>query len=589
MLRSLLRIFKFVKPYRTYTVLNFLLLASISIIALAIPNVIQHVIDDGILARNNQLITHYTLILLGLGGLSAILSFFQRYISQWVAAAVGYDVRNRLYNKIQHLPFSFHDHSQTGQLISRCIEDVRSIQEFAGNSIVEWAQLILYAVGVSYVILNQNLTLGLIALIPLLPLVYITVSFGNEVTRLFYRVDQALGSLSTTLQENVAGAQVVRAFAQEQTEMERFESFNKEYFSERMTLLTKFSHLFPSSQWLVTLSSIVILLFGGLMVLDGEITIGVLVSFNAYLILISAPTQQLTWLVNNSGEAAAGSQRVWEILDIVPEIRSKDNPVDPSSINGEVEFRNVTLTYYNETYASIDGISFLAKPKQVIALIGATGSGKSSIVNLIPRYYDVTAGEVLIDGVDVRDYELLGLRQNIGMVYQTSLLFSDSVFENIRYGKPEASLEDVINAAKAAQAHEFITAMPQGYDTVVGERGVTLSGGQRQRVAIARALLIDPKILILDDSLSAVDTKTEKLIQKALKELMKNRTTFVIAHRISSVKNADLILVLDNGKIVQKGKHSELVQEPGIYKDIFEHQLRTPESANSSVTLEGMA
>jgi len=293
MLRSLLRIFKFVKPYRTYTVLNFLLLASISIIALAIPNVIQHVIDDGILARNNQLITHYTLILLGLGGLSAILSFFQRYISQWVAAAVGYDVRNRLYNKIQHLPFSFHDHSQTGQLISRCIEDVRSIQEFAGNSIVEWAQLILYAVGVSYVILNQNLTLGLIALIPLLPLVYITVSFGNEVTRLFYRVDQALGSLSTTLQENVAGAQVVRAFAQEQTEMERFESFNKEYFSERMTLLTKFSHLFPSSQWLVTLSSIVILLFGGLMVLDGEITIGVLVSFNAYLILISAPTQQL--------------------------------------------------------------------------------------------------------------------------------------------------------------------------------------------------------------------------------------------------------------------------------------------------------
>lgn len=586
MLTSLLRIFKFVKPYRNYTVLNFILLASISIIALAIPNVIQHVIDEGILLGNRDLILQYTLILLGLGALSAILSFFQRYISQWVAAAVGYDIRNRLYNKIQNLPSSFHDHTQTGQLISRCIEDVRSIQEFAGNSIVEWAQLILYAIGVTYVILSKNLVLGLIALVPLLPLIYITVSFGNEVTKLFYRVDQALGSLSTTLQENVAGAQVVRAFAQEHTEMERFESYNKEYFTERMTLLTKFSFLFPTSQWLVTLSSIVILLFGGLMVLEGEITIGVLVSFNAYLILISAPTQQLTWLVNNSGEAAAGSQRVWEILDIVPEIRSKPDPVDPSNLTGDVEFRDVTLTYQNENYASLESISFHAKPRQVIALIGATGSGKSSIVNLIPRNYETSKGSVFIDGVDVRDYDLLALRKKIGMVYQTSLLFSDTVFENIRYGKPDATMEDVIAAAKAAQAHEFIQAMPQGYETVVGERGVTLSGGQRQRVAIARALLIDPKILILDDSLSAVDTKTEKLIQKALKELMKNRTTFVIAHRISSVKNADLILVLDEGKIVQQGKHSDLVIEPGIYKEIFEHQLQTPEPKKVTSALE---
>lgn len=575
MIKSLFRIFEFVEPYKFLSILNFLLLSSISIIALLIPTVIQHVIDNGILVGNKTEITRATINLLALGGASAALSFIQRYLSQWIATSVGYDIRNKLYNKIQHLPFSFHDHSQTGQLISRCIEDVRSIQEFAGNSIAEWAQLLIYAFGVSFIILREDLTLGLIGLAPLLPLILITVSFGREVTRLFYRVDQALGSLSTTLQENVVGAQVVRAFAQEPSEIERFENFNKDYFTERMTLLTKFSQLFPTSQWLVTLSSIVILLFGGLRVLSGEITIGMLVSFNAYLILIAAPTQQLTWLVNHSGEAAAGSERVWEILDIVPEIRSKESAVSAANLQGEVEFCDTSLVYQDETNPSIENISFHAKPKQVIALIGATGSGKSTIVNLIPRYYDPSSGAVLIDGVDVRDYDLIELRKKVGMVYQTSLLFSDSVFENIRYGKPNASLEEVVEAAKAAQAHEFIESMPQGYDTIVGERGVTLSGGQRQRVAIARALLIDPKILILDDSLSAVDTKTEKLIQRALKNLMRNRTTFVIAHRISSVKNADLILVLDDGKIVQRGTHTELVKVDGLYREIFEHQSKS--------------
>lgn len=575
MLKSLFKIFRFVGPYKIHTVLNFILLASISILALVIPTIIQRVIDEGILPSVPLVTMRYTWILVYLGLGSALLSFIQRYLSQWVAASVGYDIRNQLYNKIQHLPFAFHDHSQTGQLISRCIEDVRSIQEFAGNSIAEWAQLIIYAIGVTVVILREDLTLGLIALTPLIPLLLLTVSFGKEVTKLFYRVDQALGSLSTTLQENVVGAQVVRAFAQENSEIARFEDFNKDYFTERMTLLTKFSKMFPTSHWLVTLSSIVILYFGGLRVLSGEITIGTLVSFNAYLILLAAPTQQLTWLVNHSGEAAAGSKRVWEILDIKPSIRSPKIAVDPSQIEGDVEFKNVSLIYEKETKESLSGISFHAKPKQVIALIGATGSGKSSIVNLIPRYYDATKGQVLIDGVDVKDYELIGMRRKIGMVYQTSLLFSDSVFENIRYGRPDASMEEVIAAAKAAHAHDFIKAMPQGYDTIVGERGVTLSGGQRQRVSIARALLIDPKILILDDSLSAVDTKTEKLIQQALKRLMKDRTTFVIAHRVSSVKNADLILVLDQGSIVQRGTHEELVNVDGIYRQIFHHQIRT--------------
>jgi ATP-binding cassette subfamily B protein len=338
-------------------------------------------------------------------------------------------------------------------------------------------------------------------------------------------------------------------------------------------VIDEWSKIMPTSHWLTTVSVILILWFGGQMVLDGTLTIGAIVAFNAYILMMAEPAQQLTGLVNAGGEAAAGAQRVFEVLDTQPAIQSPVDAVKLETLRGEVEFCNVGLKYQDERTASLRGINLRVEPNRIVALIGPTGSGKTSLVNLIPRFYDVTEGSVLVDGVDVCDMDLVSLRKQIGIVLQTSLLFSDTIQANIAYGRPEASMEEIIAAAKAAQAHEFIEGFTNGYDTLVGERGVTLSGGQRQRVAIARALLMNPRILILDDSTSSVDTQTEKLIQAALDTLMEGRTTFVIAHRLSTVRRADMILVMDQGRIVEQGTHDELLARGGLYKEIHDLQL----------------
>jgi len=546
-------------------------------LSLVVPRIIQKVIDEGLLAGQSPFIIRSAFILLGLGLSSAALGLVQRYLAQWIASHIGYDLRNRLYNHIQYMPFTFHDHAQTGQLISRCIEDVRAIQDFAGSSIIEWIQLILLASGVATLMLLDNWKMALIALIPVIPLLWVAADFGNRITVLFYKVDNALGELSTRLQENVTGAQVVRAFAREPYEIDRFDKANKTYFKARITVVNNWATIMPTTSWLVTVGTILILWFGGQMVMNGTMTVGEVVAFNAYLLMLAAPAQQLTWLVNAGGEAAAGAQRVWEILDHKPEIQSPPDAIVLPALSGDVEFQEVSLKYKDEERDSLVNVSLHVAKNKIIALIGTTGSGKTSLINLIPRFYDVTSGAVLIDGQDVRAVDLVSLRKQIGIVLQTSILFSDTLRENIRYGRPDATDEDIISAAKAAQAHEFIVDLPSGYNTVVGERGITLSGGQRQRVAIARALLMNPRILILDDSLSSVDIHTERLIQEALDQLMKDRTTFVIAHRLSTVRRADMILVMDNGSIVQRGKHEELIGQGGLYKEIHDLQLLATE------------
>jgi ATP-binding cassette subfamily B protein len=333
----------------------------------------------------------------------------------------------------------------------------------------------------------------------------------------------------------------------------------------------------PTSHFLVILSTILILWFGGQLVLAGEMTIGEIVAFNSYLLMLAEPARQLTWLVNMAGEAVAGVNRTFEVLDLVPEIRTPSDPINLPQLTGRVEFKNVALAYQGEAAHALCEINLTVEPNQVIALIGPTGSGKTSLVNLIPRFYDVSQGAVLVDGFDIRQVDLVSLRKQIGIVLQTSLLFSTSILENFAFGHPDADKQEIIEAAKAAQAHEFITSFPAGYDTIVGERGVTLSGGQRQRIAIARALLMDPRILILDDSTSSVDMQTEHLIQKALWRLMEGRTTFVIAHRLSTVRRADLILVMDEGQIVERGTHLDLLEQDGLYREIYDLQLRDQE------------
>ena len=570
---ALFKLRAYLKPYLWQLLLNMLILLGMTGLSLVVPRILQGVIDQGLKAGASAFLLRSALILVGIGAGTAVLNLGQRYLTEWIGAHVGYDLRNAMYDRIQYLPFTYHDHSTTGQLINRCIEDVRAVQSFAGDSLVQIVQLGVLSVGVVAVLVARNPWLALIALLPLVPMVMMTSDFGQRITRLFYDVDNTLGDLSAQLQENVTGVQVVRAFAREPHEMARFDQINRSYFKARLKVIGEWSKVMPTTNLLITLGTILILMFGGPLVLQGKMTVGELVAFNAYLLMLSGPVQQLAWLVNSLGESEAGAQRVLEILDHEPEIQSPAGAVALGTLSGRVEFRGVSLRYQDEKNDALLDVDLSVEPNQLIALIGQTGCGKTSLVNLIPRFYDVSEGAVLVDGVDVRQAELVSLRRQIGIVLQTSLLFSDTIRENLRYGRPDATDEEIYAAAKAAQAHEFITKFEKGYETLVGERGVTVSGGQRQRIAIARALLMNPRILILDDSTSSVDTQTEKLIQEALDRLMEGRTTFVIAHRLTTVRRADLILVMENGCIVQRGRHAELLSQGGLYKEIHDLQL----------------
>ena len=572
-MKHLFKLRAYLKPYLWQLVLNMLILLSMTGLSLVVPQIIQGVIDQGLKAGATAFLVRSALILVGIGAGTAVLNLGQRYLTEWIGAHVGYDLRNAMYDRIQYLPFTYHDHSTTGQLINRCIEDVRAVQSFAGDSLVQIVQLGVLSVGVVTILVTRNLWLAVIVLLPLVPMVMMTTDFGQRISRLFYDVDNTLGDLSAQLQENVSGAQVVRAFAREPHEIDRFDQINRSYFKARVKVLGEWSKAMPTTNLLITMGTILILMIGGPLVLQGKMTVGELVAFNAYLLMLSGPIQQLAWLVNALGESEAGAQRVLEILDHEPEIQSPAGAAALGTLSGRVEFRGVSLRYQDEKIDALFGIDLSVKPNQLIALIGQTGSGKTSLVNLIPRFYDVTDGAVLVDGVDVRQAELVSLRRQIGIVLQTSLLFSDTIRENIRYGRSEATDEEIFAAAKAAQAHDFIVKFTEGYETLVGERGVTLSGGQRQRIAIARALLMNPRILILDDSTSSVDTQTERLIQEALDRLMEGRTTFVIAHRLATVRRADLILVMADGRIVQRGRHDELLSQGGLYKEIHDLQL----------------
>jgi ATP-binding cassette, subfamily B, multidrug efflux pump len=576
-MKSLLRLLPYLRRYQWVTLVSLACLVGMTIAELTIPAIIRQVIDVGLAQEEVLYLVGSALVLLAIGGLRAVLSYVQRYLSERTATHIGYDLRNELFDHIQYLSFSFHDHSQTGQLISRSIEDVRAVERFTGFTVVEIFHLLLLSIGVVTILIVQQPLLAIIALLPLVPLLWITGRFGRRVGKYFLSVDNSLGELSSRVQENVSGVQVVRAFAREPYEIERFDKANRILYTAQVHVVSQFSRIMPTTNLLVTLGTILILGFGGWLVLNEQLTIGEVVAFNSYLLLLAVPAQQLAWLVNAAGEASAGAQRSFEILDHEPEIQSPVGAIQLPPLSGRVEFNGVDFQYRDQVLPALKEIELTVEPNQVVALIGSTGSGKSSLVNLIPRFYDVSQGVVKVDGIDVRLVDLPSLRRQIGIVLQTSLLFSATIAENIAFGRPDTSLEEIEAAARAAQAHEFIVQMTDGYQTIVGERGVTLSGGQRQRVAIARALLLDPRILILDDSTSSVDMETEKLIQQALTHLMEGRTTFVIAHRLSTIHRADLILVLDHGRIVERGTHQALLEQGGLYREIYDLQLKDQE------------
>ena len=515
-------------------------------------------------------------IILGLSIIRGVLSYFQNYLAESIAQSVSYDLRNMLYDHVQHMSFGFHDRHHTGALMSRAITDVDNVRMFIQMGLVRSPYFFVLLIAVAVILFVKDWQLGLVSVSFMPVLVIYSGIINRKMRRVWLLVQEKMADMSTVLQENFTGIRVVKAFAAEPYEEAKFDEWNREVAdryveAERMRASSTSFMLFT-----FLMATGLILLFGGQRVIDGHMTLGDLAEYIFFLQIMAMPVRMAGWLINTYARAASAGQRLFEIIDAESPVQEELNARVLERPRGHVRFENVTFSY-DHTRRVLRGIDLEAKPGEVVALLGAPGSGKTSIVNLPPRFYDVTGGRVTIDGNDIRNVTLKSLRRNIGIVQQDVFLFAASMRENISYGNVKASLEDVQNAARVAQMHDYIESLPEGYDTPVGERGTTLSGGQRQRMSIARAVLLDPPILILDDSTSSVDAQTEDMIRRAMESVMEGRTTFVIAHRLSTVHRADKIIVMRDGQIAERGTHQELLEAGGLYREIYDLQLRPQE------------
>jgi ATP-binding cassette subfamily B multidrug efflux pump len=522
------------------------------------------------------------LIVLGLAVVRGVFAFLQTLWAEKNSQTVAYDLRNDLYAKIQRLSFSYHDRNQTGQLMIRATDDVEKVRLFIGQGLLQLVGATILLIGTIVILFSTNTALAWTAM-PILPIAMVLFGFFGTASQPKFRALQVkLSSLNTVLQENLAGIKLIQAFTREKQQQQKFRSGADDLMAQAISLARLFTFLFPTIFLIANLGQAAILYVGGRQIISGVLTLGAWQEFSMYLMYLLFPIAMLGMIVTQYGQAAASADRIFEILDAHSEIVDRPDAIALPSVTGDVRFEGVTFRYFGGGDPVLRDVSFEAQAGQRIALLGATGSGKSTIINLLPRFYDPSEGRITIDGHDLRQVNLDSLRRQIGIVLQETTLFSGTVRDNIAFGRPEANDEDIMAAARAAQAHEFIMSFPDGYQTHVGERGATLSGGQKQRLAIARALLLDPRILILDDSTSSVDLATEALIQTALDNLMRGRTSFVIAQRISTVMSADKILVLDKGRVVAQGKHSELMENEPIYAEIYNSQILAYEQAHAA-------
>jgi len=509
--------------------------------------------------------------------LRGLFAFLQAYWAEKNSQSIAYDLRNDLYAKIHRLSFSYHDKNQTGQLMIRATDDVEKVRLFIGQGLLHLVGAVILLVGTVIILFTSNAALAWTAM-PILPVAIVTfVIFAGLAQPMFSKVQQKLSHLNTVLQENLAGIKVIKAFTRENEQQVKFKHAADDTMNQQIAVSRLFTFMFPFIFLVANLGQAAIMYVGGKQIIVGALSLGAWQEFSIYLMYLFFPIMMFGMIVTQMGQASASADRIFEILDAKSDIVDKPDALKLPEVQGSVKFENVTFRYFGGGEPVLDKVTFEAKPGESIALLGATGSGKTTIINLLPRFYDPSEGRITIDGYDLRDITLDSLRSQIGIVLQETTLFSGTIRENIAFGKPDATLEEIQNAAKAAAAHDFILSFPDGYNTHVGERGQTLSGGQKQRVAIARALLLNPRILILDDSTSSVDLTTEAQIQSALDTLMKGRTSFVIAQRIGTVINADKILVLDKGEIVAQGRHADLMEEEPIYAEIYNSQL-LPES-----------
>lgn len=588
-MNDVFKLLAFVKPYWRLSTIAGILLTIQVFLDLAIPRLIQRIIDQGIGQQNQQVVIQTGLIMLGISLLSTLTAIGNNNTSVQVGESVARDLRDALFLKIQTLSYGDLDRMRTGQLMVRMSSDTGAYQRLIQISLRIGTRAPLMMIGSLILMFSTSRTLALTMVPLLLVTTVILVFFIRKTEPLYQSVQEKLDRLNTVLQENIAGARVVKAFVRNDFEGERFAVASESFTDHSIRVMQFMATMSPVLTACINVGMVVVIWVGGLRSISGDLSVGQIVAFINYLITTMIPLTMMTWLSSTWASGIASAKRLNEVLDTVPEIQEKaDAETIPATAAGRIVFENVSFHYNgNRNEAVLEDINLVAEPGQTVAILGATGAGKSTLVNLVPRFYDVTAGRILIDDIDIRQVKQASLLGQISIVPQETILFSGTVRDNIRYGAPEADEAAVVAAAQAAQAHNFILELPNGYDTHIEERGVNLSGGQKQRIAIARALLTQPRILILDDSTSAVDVETETKIQDALEQQMGHQTTLVVAQRISTVLKADKIIVIDKGRIAAEGAHRELMQCSPIYQEIYASQLGNGE--NSASTLDELA
>lgn len=583
--QSLLRALGYLTGYRWMVIgamLSLLLLIAANALT---PQLFRWGIDSGIVKKDLDTVFHAGSLLIVVALARGLFNFGQGFWAEAVAQGVAYKLRNEIFHKIQNLSFSYHDRAPTSQLLTRITRDIEQIRTFIGTTLLQVISSLLTLVTIAVILLVMNWQLALITLTAIPAAAFLLFRFFSKGAMLFGRTQQLLGELNAVLKENLIGVRVIKAFVREDAEIERYNQRNQEVLAANLRVIRAISNVFPFIFLVSNLVTLGVLGYGGSAVIGGRFSIGELVAFNSYLAVILQPILQIGFASSVIAQAAASAKRVYEVIDTEEEIRDRPDAIPFNTSSIRITFEDVYFRYPGATNDALKGVSFETKPNELIAILGMTGSGKSTIVNLIPRFYDVTAGAIRIDGTDVRDFTLRSLRTHIGIVFQETRLFSGTIRNNIAYAVHNAPLELVMEAAKIAHIHDFIMTLPDGYETIVGERGVGLSGGQKQRIAIARTLLTDYRILILDDSTSAVDALTATQIHASLDKLMRSRTctVFAIAQRISTIRNADRILLIDKGELVAQGTHEELMQNSPLYGSILESQIKNPNTLRSQV------
>lgn len=571
LLKILWRVYGYLRPYWKRTMAAYLSLFVILALNMLIPQFIRWIIDTGVEGNRPDVLTWSVLALLGMTLIKGVLNYVNGTQSEIASQNVAFDLRNEIQRKLTQLSFSFHDQSETGELLSRAVQDVERIRFLTGRATVRLLEGTLLLVFTAVALLVMDARLGLMVLATMPFLVYRALSFGARYRPLSLRVQKQLAVLTTSVEQNLRGMREVKAYVQEEAEIDRFDRENNRWFDFSARAAKMQAVNLPLLFFIANLGTVVIILYGGFQVVQGQITIGEIIAFIAYLGQLVDPIRRLGMIIPAVAIAGSSAERIFDILDTVSEVKDEPGAQPIGEIKGDVAFEHVSFSYSAKKV--LTDINFEAQAGQTIALLGSTGSGKSTIINLLPRFYDPTEGRILVDGVDIHKVTLRSLRSQIGIVMQDATLFAGTIRENIAFGVESASEDEIIEAAKAAQAYEFIVRSPDGFDTRIGERGVTLSGGQRQRLAIARALLLDPKILILDDATASVDAETEHLIQLAFRNLIQGRTTFVIAHRLSTVRDADKIIVMEKGRISATGTHETLLTTSRLYSEIYNRQL----------------